>query len=684
MKIIQSNIDVFRNDLQACEFVSFDIFDTAVIRNICEPKDLFLIMEKILIDQHGDSRYRGFAQKRFTAELDIVTKTWADDRALEIDLDDIYHNLCHLHPEFETTLAEIKALELETEALVTVQNPEIYSIYQQARDLGKKIIFISDIYLPKTHIEKLLSQCQYDTYAKLFVSCEIGTNKASGKLFDYVISSLDIAPEKIVHLGDSFHSDVTQAAARGLKSHHVTKGVRLLSRDRYYHKDDASNLGASTFRALQKNYKLLKENASVFDVGYQVLGPIVCGFTNWLCQHAKSKKITDLYFIAREGWFLKRAYDLLADCNAVNAKSHYLLASRRSLIFPLISENVGEVFLSFAVSRRPASIRQYLDIIEVSANHNDIVAAGFEGENQIIDPYHLEEDANKLSTLMDNISSVVIEAATREKNCYLRYLNEVGMLASDAAGLVDSGWFGSGQARLDKLVHGENPNAMLYGFYFALHKKATDKFSEKSPGHGYLFNFDDFGGDIEEFLELARLIEVFLSAPSESFKKFEEVDGELVPRYVRENSNPHLDKTIEEIQRGAEAYIRDYANLPKALQANAPMPLMRHLLMDFIRNPSANEAKQVGAIPYESNVLAAEVSPKFADPERGTLDVILRPKQFSSEFTISNWRAAYYRNLDSVVAKAFIKLVSRYYREKNPHYLKLKRMIKKIIRKLKR
>lgn len=74
--------------------------------------------------------------------------------------------------------------------------------------MGKKVIFTSDMYLPKDVIQKILDKNGYVQNDKLYLSSEIKLTKARGALYKYVLDDMKLAEKELLHIGDNFQSDV--------------------------------------------------------------------------------------------------------------------------------------------------------------------------------------------------------------------------------------------------------------------------------------------------------------------------------------------------------------------------------------------------------------------------------------------------------------------------------------------
>lgn len=110
----------FIRKIKKAEVVSFDIFDTLLVRPYIRPTDLFLHIEKIY-------KKPFFHNARITAEYNARIKSLKED----ITLDEIY---MQMPKEFQF----MKDIELEWEMMVLRPNPEMQIIWEHAKESGKK------------------------------------------------------------------------------------------------------------------------------------------------------------------------------------------------------------------------------------------------------------------------------------------------------------------------------------------------------------------------------------------------------------------------------------------------------------------------------------------------------------------------------------------------------------------
>lgn len=265
--------------------VSLDIFDTALLRNVYQPTDIFKLVEQDVC--------RDFYGKRKEAE----------NKAREVnfyyDIYDIYKFL----PEFDVEV------EIKTELENCKANPRILELYKQN---PSNYIFISDMYLPSTILKQMLERIGYEN-PQVFVSCEMKALKGDGGLFRKV-QSLGYSIEK--HYGDNYVADIEGARKAGIPDvefHPALHNIKVqlpVIRDVRLKKYIAEVLTGS--RTKEDKIALL-------------FSPLVVGFTKWVLRQRKPGQ--KIFFLSRD---MITPY-VVAKKILKAPDVYYLHASRRSL-----------------------------------------------------------------------------------------------------------------------------------------------------------------------------------------------------------------------------------------------------------------------------------------------------------------------------------------------------------------
>ncbi len=278
------------------EYVSFDAFDTLVLRPFLRPTDLFRYMEAVGLAPEG------FGAARPKAE--------ADARRLhrrEITLDEIYELL---GPDMQ--LAD---LEVETELRVCRGNPELMRLIDDIQARGGKVIVTSDMYLPQEVVSAILDGCGFKGLSRVFVSNAMGSSKFCGDIYPKVLAELGVTPDDVVHIGDNPRADVEKARRSGIRGLLYTRQT-----DRYFRAHPMMKgyigRGGDLSRSITIGVDVLRwcgalgeKGDAVHELGYRFGGPMMLAYADYLDKRipASSRSL----FVSRDGYNLMRVMSVL-------------------------------------------------------------------------------------------------------------------------------------------------------------------------------------------------------------------------------------------------------------------------------------------------------------------------------------------------------------------------------------
>lgn len=295
------------------DIVSFDVFDTLLIRPYVNPTDLFKHMEKFY-------EMPDFYSARIQAEQRARLKN--KDKK-DVTLKEIYDEIL---PKFY----DMQDKELFFEKSVLRRHPENYKIYQEARKQNKKIVITSDMYLPTEFIADVLKINGYDKIDKIYVSGDCNKTKGSGTLFKQILHDFKCKPNKVLHIGDNQQSDINVPQSLGIKTYYVKKymdyfnqwGGNLKYVNFFNEQPDIErSIIVSSIARHQMNPKIPYWQ----DIGYCLGGPLALGYVQKIIKEVKFNNIDCLLFVSRDGYLLQKVYNKLATSPVEN---HYVYAPR--------------------------------------------------------------------------------------------------------------------------------------------------------------------------------------------------------------------------------------------------------------------------------------------------------------------------------------------------------------------
>lgn len=343
-------------------YVSFDIFDTLLMRPFWEPNDMFIVLANKLSDCLPDSYVQTFPQLRL--EADRLARKHAKERCShnkDVTLSEIYDEFAALTGVSSDTAQQIMKREQKLEMDISFQRDTGKQLYDLAVAMEKKVICVTDMYLPRETIQAMLQKNKYDSIFKIYISSEYRTPKCDG-LFKIVLRDLRLkSPSEIIHIGDNYYVDCVIPNQLGIQTAHMTKTVEMLqnknrtfyageSFDRIYLRNGYSVSNQTPVWFLRNRCMLALVAKKMFDnpwvsfnplsdfnadpyfIGYYVLGFFVDAIVKWLIEQVRGK-YAKIQFVARDGYVMKSVYDIYAKYGDEGfPSSGYFYISRNALM----------------------------------------------------------------------------------------------------------------------------------------------------------------------------------------------------------------------------------------------------------------------------------------------------------------------------------------------------------------
>ena len=279
------------------KIISFDIFDTLILRLVNKPSQIFDIVQ-IEYNKNHSNKIFDFKKNRINSEKSITTHIPS--------INDIYDVLANIYSK--NVCEDLKKLEFDTEYRYCICNSEMKKVYDYCKKSNKKLFAISDMYLPRDFLERILEKNGY-RFDNIIVSCENNANKQSSKLF----KKIDLTTRKnMLHIGDSFRADYIGARMALVKSFKIEK--------KEYSINDNNIESLNILKKQDDNY--------FYNLGFDLLGPLLTDFSRWLNDSFEKRKINKIYFFSREGKIFKDVFDELYKSNY---DTRYLYVSRKTM-----------------------------------------------------------------------------------------------------------------------------------------------------------------------------------------------------------------------------------------------------------------------------------------------------------------------------------------------------------------
>jgi len=621
--------------IEKYEYISFDIFDTLIKRNVPNPQDVFRLVQ-LRYEKNTGKKIEGFKENRVQAENKARKFTEKE----EILLEEIYECMTQYTAEIRN---ELKMLECKIELDICCMNLEMMPVYQWSLENRKKIILISDMYLPQKVIEEILHKNKINGYKKLYLSSTIRLSKKTGALYEQVLKDFHITNKQLIHIGDCWKNDYLMARNKGINAIIIPRYIKRIKHD--------SNKGIAkedcfSYNCIKSfiNNHVPKESSSYLKYGYEALGILLYGFSRWLLESLNQKRIQRVFFLSRDGYIMKKAFDILNKDKAIS--SHYLYVSRRSLRVPQLwmEPELQNVVKNFSPATM-LTVSTFMDNIGLNAEEylNVLNQYGF-NKKDIIKRNDILTNI-RIVKLYETLKDIIVEKSKQEYILLLKYLKQNSF--SGQVAVVDIGWHGSMQHSLIKLAECAGLSVDIHGYYFGIAPEAR-RYTNEIPMEiaGYIFDCNSSSNDYDMRSPFIGLFETFFIAQEGSTKQYEynEHDSKVVPvLYDYEYSiNDNFSKEGEknkEIQTGAINFIKDIINYTDLqLLSFEPKTAFRNIFYTGTY-PKKQDLEMFAGFRFFDGEINYLAKPK------SLICYCLHPKMLIKDIHFSRWKVGFMKKL---------------------------------------
>lgn len=516
------------DQMKRADFVSFDFFDTLFMRSVCNPGDIFSLVEICLKNKW--TSISSFTEIREKAKEAIKN---------HYSIDELYAQIEVISGMEHYLIENIKNMELRIEMEQLTPRREVLSVLKDAIESQKEIYIISDMYLPESFYQNVLGKYGIRVpNGHILLSNVLGKSKADGTLWKYYSEKI-IKSRRAFHIGDNLKADVEMPLRYGILTYRTPNAWEMLSvssmKDVASHicgNYDSAIMGCILKELFESPYVLegsdgriwIKDN---FEMGYCVFGPIILTFLLWLLKRSKEDHISTLVFLSRDGYFLKENFEYLCELKGEQRHCCYLGISRQLAMAASIQS--WEELMEYSFMPYSGSM------VELLEDRFEITGAKDIPEKPLKE--YIEEYLPEIEDYLFGI----------RKN-YLYYLAQ--MKLDNQCGIVDLGYYGNNQKYLNKLTGNR-----MQGYYFNVNQSKQNENTKNQDMYACFQKENDLIGEKSEILKKMIYLESYLTAPYGMVKKVDQT-GNFICVKKKKNQEYFQDKV--EINQGVKKFLSDY------------------------------------------------------------------------------------------------------------------------------
>jgi len=548
--------------IDQAKIVSFDVFDTLLFRKTNTPETVF-----DLVGRHFG--IHGFRKLRMDSQNIASARAYQAFGWPHADMDQIYEVLSEQEIP-GICWQDVKDYEIRLERDALTANTEMLEFFRYAREQGKRVIAVSDMYLFAAQLETFLEDNGFTGFDRIYCSADEHHAKFNRDLFAHVAQQEGAPYGDFLHIGDKDRDDGEFPGEFGMKTF-------------VYHRDcDLEKLKNAGSSDVDKGiYKILCGDSSRFwyNLGVEVGGPLYMGLTRFLLEKAGGRKI---FLLSRDGYNLHR---ILRELGYTNVE--YLHTSRRAMTLAGITRMDEKDIANlppYTFGQTVGEILDYLCVDRESIRH--LEEAGLRSFDQLILQLEDMENFRKLYALN---KEVFLERCRTERENARKYLEKIGFLNQDAI-CFDCGWQGSSQLLLERFKEAIGCEKKHPFLYFGI--RSGEKSRRQLRGmhyEAYLFDhYKNYALQADFRLNVA-MYELFFSAPHESVYIYDE-NGD--PVYEQGQGEPEK----EALLWGISDYMKLGWDFVRTHDVEFTPELSAGHLSRLIHLPTETEALTIGSL----------------------------------------------------------------------------------------
>ena len=554
------------------KLVSFDLFDTLIFRSVGSPDDFFRHLAVTVLQNglwHGNSE--DFVTSRRYAEEKARKQKYTLEGHREVTLAEIYAAWPVINGPVVATIET--TLEIDNWLI----NPIVLRWIEEANQAGKRIAFVSDMYLDdkviKTFLQKRLGGIVPEF---VLISSQERCSKHDGKLFLKLLTLSGLKGEQVLHIGDNSITDGQMARAFGINTF-----VQIMPN--YFHciSKDEKRLSSSLplLEAVRKTW-LWQNTNSAFStqLGGMVYGPFLWFMAHWLIKRCESLNIDTLICFMREGDIFSKVIHAVGSSEI---KIKTLSISRRASFFPSIGYFDFDKFDSLS-ERRGYTLAECLEDLGVPLLHQWTNKKSTPLSLLISTPFWSE-----LRIYIQSQKDYINEHLSAQKRLLLSYLHQEGIDNSSSLALWD---WGCGASLFANIVHLINiSNARFFMAY------ASNKSTDFSLNY-HLETFIPIGHRATVLASSPEVSEILLNGHLTSTRAYTGIAGNVtgVPVLPKPLLSSELNILLNNFMMGIDSFLDSTKMLSVIPQMNVDnQHICSGILYRLVHYPQLIEAREI-------------------------------------------------------------------------------------------
>ena len=333
-----------------------------------------------------------------------------------------------------------------------------------------------------------------------------------------------------------------------------------------------------------------------YKLGYETLGSVFLGFLKHLYLTLTASNYSKIFFVSRDGYYMKLIYDILQSQETGLPKSYYLLSSR---VMTYSASLIDKESISYIANKDyfPTTLEHLLKIRFNFTEEMFIVSQDNLSKFGFVSFHDAVVQHENHNSFLDFVlfhSSLIIENNKNNKDIFASYIDGLGL--DENSLIVDIGYAGSLQKTLLTVT-----KKKIDGLYFIVNEKIKELNHYDLKYSSYI-NFDD--DIVPDFFKYVQLFELFFSATHPSAVGLKKENDKFKPVFDSTGFSEKTNIILASLHHGAIDFVKEYLEKHRDLflqLENYDKNVMLHNILNFFKNPSIEDCKLFDEVIFEDN-----------------------------------------------------------------------------------
>ena len=390
---------------------------------------------------------------------------------------------------------------------------------------------------------------------------------------------------------------------------------------------------SSLYKASIKTYQEYKrEIHPMLSTLSACIAPIIYLYTDWVIHESLQKGIKRLYFLARDSYIFYHTAILICQEKHLEIECKYLYCSRIAWRIPsyhLFGQECIDFICIKSMDMTMATIMERSGLT-IEKQKQVLQQIGFPIEN--INDILTQEDIVSLKSKLSNCNLFLDFVYQNSKICYhntIGYLEQEGLLEDISMALVDTGWTGSMQKTLKKLLGTKTSKNNIQGFYFGMYHLPLN--CNKEDYHTFYFNKNT--GFLRKLNFNNNLFEAICCAPTGMTIGYYK-NSKYIPIFSHSENLNFNQFDISTHHKIILTFIKNMLignkKQPNNLSHSKRIQITKKLLQQLMVFPTVSEAEFYGSFLFSDNTsetFTIQLAPTLLEHELQEIDFIPKIKK---------------------------------------------------------